>query len=145
MNGVLGHLCGHIGWTGRREPPEDGEMIAMTLAPPDTGFEIRTPAVWGQVRYLSVTEVPHNIESLWVSGEETFCFFETCRSEWGSNPRSPTFQAGSFNHCTRAAAFKWVKNRNKQFINIKLIFFASPPRVCWLPSCTAWDADPALF
>ena len=25
--------------------PEDGEMIEMTL-PPDTGFEIRTLAVW---------------------------------------------------------------------------------------------------
>ena len=31
-------------------------------------------------------------------------FFETWRPEWGSNPRSPTFQAGSFNHCTRAHA-----------------------------------------
>ena len=26
----------------------------------------------------------------------------TWRPEWGLNPRSPTFQAGSFNHCTRA-------------------------------------------
>ena len=31
--------------------------------------------VWGRVRYFSVTEAPYNIESLWVSGEETFCFF----------------------------------------------------------------------
>ena len=29
---------------------------------------------------------------------------ETWRLKWGSNPRSPTFQAGSFNHCTRAPA-----------------------------------------
>ena len=64
--------------------------------------KIRTLAVWGRTRYLSVTEALHNIESLRVSGEETFSFFETWRSERGSNPRSLTFQAGSFNHGTRA-------------------------------------------
>ena len=67
--------------------------------PPDTGTEIRVLEVWGRARYLSstylsVTEVPHNIESLRVSGEEIM-------PEWGSNPRSPTFQADSFNHHTR--------------------------------------------
>ena len=50
-------------------------------------------AVWGRARYLSVTEAPHNIESSRVSGEETCCFFETWRPEWGSSPRSTTFQA----------------------------------------------------
>ena len=70
--------------------------------PPDTGFWVRALAVWARARYFSVTEAPHNIEFLWVSGEETFCFLETWRSKWGSNPRSPTFQAGSFNNCTRA-------------------------------------------
>ena len=44
--------------------------------PPDTGFKIRTPAVWDRARYLSVTKVPHNIEYSQVSGEETFCFFK---------------------------------------------------------------------
>ena len=44
----------------------------------------------------------HNIESLRVRGEETFCFFENRRQEWGSNLWTPTFQAGSFNQCTRA-------------------------------------------
>ena len=63
--------------------------------PPDTGLEIRALAVWGRARYLSVTDAPLNIESLQVSGEETLCFFETCRPEWDSNPRSPTFQADS--------------------------------------------------
>ena len=29
-----------------------------------------------------------------------FSFFETFMSERGTNPRSPSFQAGSFNHCT---------------------------------------------
>ena len=60
--------------------------------------------VLGRARYFSVTEAPHNIEYLRVSGEETFCFFGTWMPKWGSNPRSPTFQAGSFNHCTRAPA-----------------------------------------
>ena len=60
--------------------------------PPDTWFEIRALAFSGWARYLSVTEAPHNIELLW----------EVWRPEWGSNPRSPTFQAGSFNHCTSA-------------------------------------------
>ena len=32
MNRALGHLCAHIGLTGPREPPEDGEMIEMTLS-----------------------------------------------------------------------------------------------------------------
>ena len=40
---------------------------------PDTGFEIRAPAVWGRARYLSVKEAPHNIESLRVSGVKLVC------------------------------------------------------------------------
>ena len=32
MNRALGHLCAHIGYTGPGEPPEDGEMIEMTLS-----------------------------------------------------------------------------------------------------------------
>ena len=59
---------------------------------------IRALTVWNQARYLSVTEAPHNIGSLRVSGENTW------RPELGSNPRSPIFQAGSFNHCNRAPA-----------------------------------------
>ena len=60
--------------------------------PPDTGFEIPAQAVWGRARYLSVTGAPHNSASLRVSGEETFCFFEISRPEWGSNLRSSTFE-----------------------------------------------------
>ena len=67
-------------------------------------LEIRTLAVWGRARYLSVPEAPHNIEFSRVSGEETFCFFETWMPDWGSNPRSQTLQADSFDHCTRAPA-----------------------------------------
>ena len=32
MNRALGHLCVHIGLTGPGEPPDDGEMIEMTLS-----------------------------------------------------------------------------------------------------------------
>ena len=64
--------------------------------PPDTGFEIEALAVWGRARYFSVTEAPHNIASLRVSGEEQFCVFETWGPKWSSNPRSPTFQTGNF-------------------------------------------------
>ena len=34
-------------------------------------------------------------------------FFWNLRPGWGSNPRSHTFQAGSFNHCTSATALLW--------------------------------------
>ena len=37
------------------------------------------------------------------AGKKTF-FFETWMPELCSSPRSPTFQTGSFNHCTRGPA-----------------------------------------
>ena len=61
-------------------------------------------AVWGLSQYFSVKEAPGNIESSRVSREETFCFFENWMPERGSNPRPLIFEAGSFNHCTRATA-----------------------------------------
>ena len=62
MNGVLGHLCAHMGYIETRH------------CPPDTGFEIRALAVRGRARYLSVTEAPHNIESLRVTGKQHILF-----------------------------------------------------------------------
>ena len=32
MNRALGHLCAHIGLPGPGKPPENGEMIEMTLS-----------------------------------------------------------------------------------------------------------------
>ena len=71
--------------------------------------KIPTLSVWDRARYFSVTEALRNIEYLQVSREETFCFFETWMPERSSNPRSPTCQAGSFSHCTRATSTlgKW--------------------------------------
>ena len=79
---------------------------------PDTRLEIRTLAVWGRARYVSVTEAPHNIESLRVSVEEAFRFFKIWMPERVTNPQSATFQAGSFNHCTRDPALS-VRERGR--------------------------------
>ena len=79
----------------------------MRHCPPDKadiGFEIRALTVWGRARYLSSTKAPHYIESSRVNVEETICFFETLRPEWGSSPLSPTFQADSLNHDSMAPA-----------------------------------------
>ena len=61
--------------------------------PPDTGFEIRALAVWGRVRYLSVTEAPHN-----------FCFFET--AETGNRTPDSGVKGSGANHYPRAPARK---------------------------------------
>ena len=93
MNGVLGHICAHIGYTGPGEPPDDGEMNEMTL-PSSHMNRNSSPGGLTADRYLSVREAPHNIESLRVrGGGGVICFFETWRPERETNPRSPTFQA----------------------------------------------------
>ena len=70
--------------------------------PPDTGFEIRTLAVWGRARYLSVTEAPHNTDFHTWMGEKHFCFFQT--AETGN--RTPNFgvKGSCANHYPRAPA-----------------------------------------
>ena len=50
----------------------------------------------GQARYLSVTEAPHNTESLRVGGYETFFLKPECQSEDRARDLK-TLQAGSFN------------------------------------------------
>ena len=53
---------------------------------------------WGRkVLLLAIIPVPLNLYEK--DGKKHF--FGTWILERGSNPRSPTFQAGSFNHCTR--------------------------------------------
>ena len=49
-------------------------------------------------------------------------FFETLRPEWGSNPRSPTFQAGCINHCTERVRSSHQRSKNAQIIL----------KTCWL-------------
>ena len=94
MYRVLGHFSANIGYAGPGEPQEDGEMSL----PSDTGFEIRALVA------------PHNIESLRVSEEKTFCFLKI---EGQSGGRSPTFQACSFNHYTRLPPLVGVVDSTK--------------------------------
>ena len=63
-----------------------------------------------------------NIESLRVSREETFCFFETWRPESGSNPRSPSFSTCSFNHCNRTPRWYCPDNKTDSKFNHHALF-----------------------
>ena len=43
--------------------------------------------------------------------------------EWGSNPRSPTFQAGSFTHCTiQAPSLKMSHKKNLENVILAQCF-----------------------
>ena len=92
MNGVLGYICAHIGYTGPGEPPKNGEVNEMTL-PSRHMIQNSSPVGLSPSTLPLGHGGPHYIESLRVSGEETFYFFETRRPEQFS-----TFQAGNFNH-----------------------------------------------
>ena len=70
--------------------------------PPDTGFEIRALAVWGQARYLSVTEAPHNTNFHTWMGEKQFCFCQT--AETGNRTPDSDVKGSGANHYPRAPA-----------------------------------------
>ena len=70
--------------------------------PPDTGFEIRTLAVWGRARYLSVTEAPHNTNFHSWMGKKHFCFFQT--AETGNRTPDSGVKGSGANHYPRAPA-----------------------------------------
>ena len=59
--------------------------------PPDTGFEIWALVVWGQARYLSVTEVPQNIEYLQVRRGKNIFFLWNLKARVGFEPASSDF------------------------------------------------------
>ena len=82
MNGGLGHLC---------SPPQAGEINEMTL-PSRHIIRNLSPGGLRPSTLPSDTEVPHNIEYLRVSGEESFYLFEICIPELGSNQRFPSKQ-----------------------------------------------------
>ena len=92
--------------------------------PPDTGFEIRTLAVWGRARYLSVTEAPHNTNFHTWMGKEHFCFFQT--AETGNRTPNSGVKGSGANHYPRAPAhiekgetriFLWINPRSTQNYN----------------------------
>ena len=68
----------------------------------DTGFEIRTLEVWGRVRYLSVTEAPHNTEFCEWMGRKHLCFFQT--GETGKRTPNSGVKGSGANHYPRAPA-----------------------------------------
>ena len=70
--------------------------------PPDTGFEIRTLAVWGRARYLSVTDAPHNTNFHTWMGKKHFCFFETAAT--GNRTPNSGVKGSDANHYPRAPA-----------------------------------------
>ena len=74
MNGVSGHPCAHIGWTGPGETPGDGEINEITLP---SRHRIQNSSPGSMRPSMLPLCLSHNIESLRMSGEETFCFFET--------------------------------------------------------------------
>ena len=76
--------------------------------PQDTGFEIRTLAVWGRARYLSVTEAPHNTNFHTWMGNKHFCFFQT--AETGNRTPNSGVKGSGANHYPRAPAqmtYRW--------------------------------------
>ena len=78
MNRDLGHLCAHIGQTGPREPPEDGEMIEMTLP---SRHRIRNLSPGG-LRPSTLPLGHRGSPQYWLShvdGEETFLFLSNRR------------------------------------------------------------------
>ena len=88
--------CAHIGWDGPGEPTVNGEINVITLhSSHRTRHSSPGGLMLGTLPFGH--EDPHNSWSLRVSRGETFCLFETRMTEWGSNPRFATFQAGSFN------------------------------------------------
>ena len=84
MNRALGRLCAHIGYTGPGEPPEDGEMIEMTLS---SRHRIRNSSPGG-LRPSTLPLGHGGSPQYWLShvdGEETFLFLSN-RRVWEPNP-----------------------------------------------------------
>ena len=71
--------------------------------PPDTGFEIRAPAVWGRARGTSRSRRLSTILSFtrgW--GRNTFCFFQTAAT--GNRTPNSGVKGSGANHYPRAPA-----------------------------------------
>ena len=87
----------------------------------DTWFDIRALAVCGRACYLSVTESPHNIETLRVSGEETFRFFETWR-ECQSGVRTRDHRLSKQAALTTAPGPRHLWSDNRYLVCFKTLF-----------------------
>ena len=100
--------------------------------PPDTGFEIRSLAVWGRARYLSVTEAPHNTDFHTWMGKKHFCFFQT--AETGNRTPNSGVKGSGANHYPRAPAlYTWYTRGFKRTTSYTAPQRQTPNRSsCWL-------------
>ena len=96
MNRALGHLCAHIGWTGPGEPPEDGEMIEMTLS---SRHRIRNSSPGG-LRPSTLPLGQGGSPQYWLFtrgwGRNIFCFFQT--AETGHRTPNSGVKGSGANH-----------------------------------------------
>ena len=86
--------------------------------PPDTVFEIRTLAVSGRARYLSVTEAPHNTEFHTWMGKKHFVYLKPPRP--GTEPQTLAWKAAVLTTTLGPPPHYW----NKSLIFKKYIFFS---------------------
>ena len=100
--------------------------------PPDTGFKIRALPIT-----LPLTVAPHYTSE---HRKKTFLFFETSMPGQGTNPRSPTFPVGSFNHCTGPPPRRTRKGRMCWLLRTPAmdIFCDSDPRQ-WQTVAILWE------
>ena len=78
MNGVLGHLCAHIGKNGPGEPPEDSEMNEMTQTQ-DSEFEPwRSETMHATSRSRRFQTILNQYE--W-AGKKQFTYLSSARQE----------------------------------------------------------------
>ena len=94
MNGALGHLCVsyRLNWARRTSWGWWDKWDDTALQTQNSKFEL-----WrSEAEHLPLSH----------RGSPHYCFFETHRPEWGSNPRSPTFkQAALMNPLTSKFEF----------------------------------------
>ena len=108
MNRVLGSLfCPYRPNWDRRTPW--GWWAEWGDTAPQTQIRNSSPGGLRRTRYLSVTEAPHNFIFTSEQGINIL-FFETWMPASGINPRSPTFQAGSFSLFTRVPVLHFLVN-----------------------------------
>ena len=113
--------------------------------PPDTGFEIRTLAVWGRARYLSVTEAPHNTDfHTWMGKKHFFVSFNPPRP--GTEPRTLAWKAEVLTTTLGPPPFRLkrvhrsgITNKNKNhdiFINLQMgaIYISRWIKISWFIS-----------
>ena len=111
---------------------------------PDTGFEIRTLAVWDRARYLSVTEAPDNNscmylcrgfgtwKNIWTSWSE-YCFTSLSAQSWQYRDRRKP-EAGT----TPYSYFEWLQG-------FFIVHSTIGSTVHFMPLWTSWKCCWSLY